>query len=100
MSNTAYLMKMKFEKDREPAKWGWLLADDRLEAFTDIYTKDEIPQSPLKLLAKVLSVASELEFALFARLLASQRGMMINGSWHEFGEIGPVLLKALREKEG
>lgn len=99
MSNRAYLTRTKFESDAGEADWGWRLSDDYLRSYTDHYTEQEVPAKPLELLAAAAADATEDERNLLDNLLFFERGIFINGSWHEFQEIAPILRKAFYGKE-
>lgn len=99
MSNRAYLSRTKFEAEHTGIVWGWRLSDDYVRSFTDSCDEHEVPIDPLKLLAKAATEATTEERDLFEDLLNSGKGIYINGSWHEFAEIAPVLRKSLHEEE-
>jgi hypothetical protein len=99
MSNRAYLNRTKFEAEHDGIGWGWRLGDDYFRSYTDACSEHEVPTEPLDLLAKAVAETSEDERTLFESLLKDEKGISINGSWHEFEEIAPVLRKALYEED-
>ena len=99
MSNRAYLSRTKFEGDDGELSWGWRMGDDFLRSFDDSFGDKEVPTDPLELLAKAADEGTSEERDLFESLLNNGKGILINGSWHEFEEIAPVLRKAVG-KEG
>jgi len=99
MGNRAYLTRTKFEGDHNGIGWGWRIGDDYLTSYNDSFDEQEVPTDPLDLLAKAATEATTEEHALLEDLLNAGTGILINGSWHEFEEIAPVLRKALHEED-
>ena len=95
MGNRACLIRTRFEGDDDETNWGWRIIDDYLRSYDDSFDEEEVPKEPLELLAKVADEATSEENDLFEHLLNAGAGILINGSWHEFDEIAPVLRKAL-----
>ena len=75
------------------------IGDDYFRSFTDHYEEQEVLTDPLHLLAKAAAEATGEEHTLFEDILNAGKGISINGSWHTFEEIVPVLRKALYEEE-
>jgi len=99
MGNRAYLSRTKFEGDHDEIGWGWRIGDDYLRSYDDSFDEQEVPTAPLDLLAKAAAEATNEEHTLFEDLLNAGIGILIDGSWHEFEEIAPVLRKALYEED-
>jgi hypothetical protein len=100
MSNRAFLTRTKFEADHDGASWGWRIGDDYVRSYTDACAEDEVSTEPLELLANAATESTEDERHLLENLLGFERGISINGSWHDYEEIAPVLQKALYGEEG
>jgi hypothetical protein len=100
MSNRAFLTRTKFEADPDGASWGWRIGDDYVRSYTDACAELEVPTDPLELLANAATESTENERQLLENLLRFERGISINGSWHDYEEIAPVLQKALNGGEG
>ena len=98
MGNTAYLSRTKFEGDHDKTGWGWRIGDDHIRSYDDSFDEQEVPTDPLDLLAKAAAEATNEEHTLFEDLLNARTGILINGSWHEFEGIAPVLRKTLHEE--
>lgn len=98
MSNRAHLTRTKFE-DEAGAGWGWRLSDDYVRSYCDHHSESEVPTEPLKLLAKAAAEANDEESELFEDLLTNKKGISLNGDWHEFDQIAPILRKALYGEE-
>jgi len=106
MSNRASLRRTMFTGDgdggtsgRRDVDWGWRICDDYFRSYTDYCEEHEVPKDPLQLLAKACADATEEERQLFEDLLAASKGMLINGSWHEFEEIEPALRAGLEKED-
>jgi len=99
MSNRAFLTRTKFEADHDGTSWGWRIGDDYVRSYTDACAEHEIPTDPLELLANAATESTEDERHLLENLLRYERGISINGSWHDYEEIAPVLQKALHGGE-
>ncbi|GMW03703.1 MAG: hypothetical protein AMXMBFR84_48370 [Candidatus Hydrogenedentota bacterium] len=99
MSNRAQLTRTKFVGDDGVTGWGWRLGDDYTRSYTDACTEQEVPVEPLELLATATAEATEDERQLLENLLQFERGISLNGSWHEFQKIAPTLKKALYGEE-
>ena len=99
MSNRAFLTRTKFETDHDGASWGWRIGDDYVRSYTDACAEQEVPVDPLELLAKAATEAVEDERTLLEDLLKAGKGISINGSWHDYEEIAPVLQQALHGGE-
>lgn len=99
MSNRAHLTRTKFEGEDGVVGWGWRIGDDYVRSYTDACTEQEVPVDPLELLAAAATEATEDERHLLENILHFERGISINGSWHEFQKIAPVLKKAIYGEE-
>ncbi|MCL4694651.1 MAG: hypothetical protein KJ060_19330 [Candidatus Hydrogenedentes bacterium] len=99
MSNRAFLTRTKFEAAHDGASWGWRIGDDYVRSYTDARAEHEVPADPLGLLANAAAEATEDERQLLENLLRFERGMSIDGSWHDYDEIAPVLRRALNGGE-
>jgi len=100
MSNRAFLTRTKFEADHDGTSWGWRLGDDYVRCYTDSCAEHEVPVDTFELLANAASETTEDDQPLMENLLRFERGISINGSWHDYEEIAPVLQKALYGEEG
>ena len=99
MANRACLIRTRFEGEDDETSWGWRISDDYLRSYDDSFEDAEVPTDPLDMLAKVAAEATTEEDTLFEHLLNAETGLLINGSWHEFEEIAPVLRKALFKED-
>ena len=98
MSNRASLRRTMFTGDGDDVGWGWRICDDYFRSYADDCNEQDVPKDPLQLLSKACAEATEQERLVFEDLLAESKGLLINGSWHEFEEIAPALRAGL-EKE-
>ena len=98
MSNRASLRKTMFTGDGDDVGWGWRICDDYFRSYADDCNEQDVPKDPLQLLSKACAEATEQERLVFEDLLSEGKGLLINGSWHEFEEIAPALRAGL-EKE-
>jgi len=98
MSNRASLERTLFAGNGDNGGWGWRIYDDYFRSYADDHEEQEVPKGPLQLLVKACAEATEQERQFFEELLAEGKGMLINGSWHEFENIAPALRAGL-EKE-
>ena len=98
MSNRASLRRTMVTGDGDDAVWGWRICDDYFRSYADDCNEQDVPKDPLQLLSKACAEATEQERLVFEDLLAASKGLLINGSWHEFEEIAPALRAGL-EKE-
>jgi len=100
VSNRAHLTRTLYKGDDGETGWGWRMGDDYLRSYTDHLEESEVPTEALELLAKAASESANEERDLFADLLVLEKGLYINGTWHDFSDIAPVLDKALNEEHG
>ena len=98
MSNRASLRKTMFTGDGDDVGWGWRICDDYFRSYADDCNEQDVPKDPLQLLSKACAEATEQERLVFEDLLSEGKGLLINGSWHEFEKIAPALRAGL-EKE-
>jgi hypothetical protein len=98
MSNRASLHRTLFTGDGDDVGWGWRICDDYFRSYADDCSEQDVPKDPLQLLSKACAEATEQERLFFEDLLAEGKGLLINGSWHEFENIAPALRAGL-EKE-
>jgi hypothetical protein len=98
MSNRASLRRTTFTGDGGDVGWGWRICDDHFRSYADDCEEQDMPKDPLQLLSKACAEAAEQERLLFEDLLAGGKGLLIDGSWHEFEEIAPAL-RAILGKE-
>ena len=99
MSNRASLRRTMFTGDNDEAGWGWRICDDYFRSYADDSDESDVPKDPLQLLGKACAEATQDERQFFEELLAKSKGLLINGSWHEFEEIAPVLRAELEEED-
>ena len=95
MSNRASLHRTQFTGANGETAWGWRICDDYFRSYADDCEEANVPADPLQLLTKACVQATEQERSFFEALLAEAKGILINGSWHDFEEIEPVLQAAL-----
>jgi len=100
VSNRARLTRTHFLGDDGVNGWGWRLEDNYCRNYTDHLEEQEVPEDPLKLLARAAIEATDEERDMFEGHLTAGNGLYINGSWFESAEIAPVLDKALNEEHG
>jgi len=78
--------------------YGWRICDDYFRSYADYLAEGDVPKDSLQLLSKACAEATDQEREIFESLLANNKGLLIDGSWHEFEEIEPALRAGL-EKE-
>jgi len=101
MSNRTSLQRTMFTGNGDDVGWGWRIYDDYFRSYADDCNEQDVPQDPLQLLSKACAEATEQERLFFEDLLTESKGMLINGSWHEFKEIEPALRAGLElENDG
>ena len=99
MSNRASLRRTVFIGDGGDGGWGWRICDDHFRSYADDCEEQDVPKDPLPLLRKACAEATEQERPFFEDLLAGGKGLLIDGSWHEFDEIAPALRTGLEKEE-
>jgi hypothetical protein len=99
MSNRASLERTLFAGNGDNGGWGWRIYDDYFRSYADDHEEDEVPKDPLQLLSKACAEATEREREFFEYLLAEGKGLLINGSWHDFEEIEHALRTGLYKEE-
>lgn len=99
MSNRASLQRTLFAGDGDDVGWGWRICDDHFRSYADDCNEHDVPTDPLQLLAKACAEATEQERLFFEDLLTGGKGLLINGSWHEFEEIEPALRAGLEKED-
>jgi hypothetical protein len=99
MSNRASLRRTKFTGEGNDIGWGWHICDDYFRSYSDGYKEKEVPENPLDLLKTACTEATVEERLLFENLLAFERGLLINGSWHEFEKIESALRAGLDKED-
>ena len=99
MSNRASLRRTMFTGDGDDVGWGWRICDDYFRSYADDCNEQDVPNDPLQLLSKACAEATEQERLVFEDLLAESKGLLINGSWHEFEEIAPSLRAGLEKED-
>jgi len=98
MSNRASLRRTMFTGEGNDIGWGWRICDDYFRSFADNFDEHDVPKDPLQLLSNACSNATQEERCFFEELLREKKGLLINGSWHEFEKIESALRAGL-EKE-
>ena len=99
MSNRASLRRTMFTGDGEDIGWGWRICDDYFRSYADDCEECDVPSDPLELLSKACAEATEQERQFFEDLFAESKGLLINGSWHEFEEIAAALRAGLGKED-
>jgi len=99
MSNRASLRRTVFTGDGDDVGWGWRICDDYFRSYADDHEEQEVPKDPVQLLTKACAGATEQERQFFEDLLVEGKGLLINGSWHEFEEIEPALRASLKKED-
>ena len=99
MSNRASLRRTMFTGEGGDSDWGWRICDDHFRSYADDCGEEDVPKDPLQLLSKACAEATEQERLFFEDLLAECKGLLIDGSWHEFEEIAPALRAGLEKEE-
>jgi len=99
MSNRASLERTLFAGNGDNGGWGWRIYDDYFRSYADDHEEQEVPIDPLQLLTKACAEATEQERQFFEDLLAESKGLLINGSWHDFEEIAPALRAGLEKED-
>lgn len=93
MSNRAYLTATKFvDIVSGDSSYGWRVVDGYTTKYWDSYEANEIPEDNLQLLRKVVkSDHSEEIMSLLDHLRENEKGLYINGNYHEWGEVKDIL---------
>ena len=99
MSNRASLRRTMFTGDGDDVGWGWRICDDHFRSYADDCGEEDVPKDPLQLLSKACAEATEQERPFFEDLLAECKGLLIDGSWHEFEAIAPALRAGLEKED-
>ena len=95
MSNRASLQRTMFTGADNDVGWGWRICDDYFRSYADYFEECDVPEDPVQLLGKACAEATDQERLLFENLLANGKGLLIDGSWHEFEEIESTLRAGL-----
>ena len=99
MSNRASLRRTMFTGEGDDVDWGWRICDDYFRSYADDCSEQDVPKDPLQLLTKACAEATQEERQFFGDLLTEGKGLLINGSWHEFEEIASAIQTSLQDDD-